>query len=224
MRKVIIGEKYIEKLRKPLLNLGFECIMLQNNQKIANQVSSHADMSIINLKNGLWVVDRNILPPIKAIKSKKALSQKYPENIGLNALIIGNHFFHNLKYTDERILENLDKNMILHNVKQGYTNCSVLVLRENLCITSDKSIYDELIKTEINTLLIKSGGISLLGYDYGFIGGCGFMIDKNTLCLTGKLEKHESFEQIKKFLYEYNINILYLTNEVIFDIGGILEI
>ena len=43
------------------------------------------------------------------------------------------------KYTDERVIETINKyNLNKIQVKQGYSNCSISVISENACITSDK--------------------------------------------------------------------------------------
>lgn len=221
--KVIIGEKYKEKLQIPLENLGVDCIFLPKNKDIEWQVNSHADMQIIQISHDIFVCEPSICVDFPVIYGKSILKSGYPNNICYNGLKIGNHFFHNLKYTDKMILDNL-KNVNLHNVKQGYSKCSVLIIDDNTAITSDLGMFNALTRAKINTLLIECGHIDLDGYNYGFIGGCGFRLNNQTFCFTGKLNHHPSFNDICSFLSSYNIQIHYLTNDKIFDIGSILPI
>ena len=58
----------------------------------------------------------------------------------------------------------------------------------------------------INSLLIEKGSVHINKYDYGFIGGCCGLIDKNLLLFNGDLSLHSDFDKIKKFLYDNGIN------------------
>ncbi|MFI3115469.1 MAG: hypothetical protein R3Y12_04920 [Clostridia bacterium] len=223
VKKVILGEKYAEKLHKPLNLRGIECVFLPKNKEIEWQINSHADIQIFNVKDDIFVCEPSISVNFNVIYGKTHLKKGYPNNIAYNSLLIGNKFFHNLKYTDEQILKNLE-NVTLHNVKQGFARCSTLILGENIAITADKGMYKALKIAKIDVLLINEGEILLDGYDYGFIGGCGFMQNDEKLCLTGTLEHHSSFNEIHEFLFNRNIQIDYLTNEKIFDVGSILPI
>lgn len=223
VKKVIIGEKYASKLVNPLKKRGVECILLPKNQKVEWQINSHADIQIMHIKDNIFVCEPSIKVDFDVIYGQTELKSGYPYNIAYNGLLIGDNFFHNLCKTDPEILTNLE-NVSLHNVKQGFARCSTLVLGENLAITADKGMFLALTLAKIETLLIKEGHIYLLGYDYGFIGGSGFMIDKNTVCFTGHLKNHPSYNEIINFLDEKNIQYDYLTDENIFDIGSILPI
>lgn len=223
IEKVILGEKYAEKLRKPLNLRGIDCIFLPKNKDVEWQINSHADIQIFNANDDVYVCEPSICVDFNVIYGKTRLKKGYPCNIAYNGLLIGDDFFHNLKYTDEVILKNL-KNVTLHNVKQGFARCSTLILGEKTAITADKGMHKALENAKIDVLQINEGGILLDGYDYGFIGGCGFMQNDEKLCLTGRLDHHSSFSEITQFLNERNIQIDYLTDEKIFDIGSILPI
>ena len=55
-------------------------------------------------------------------------------------------------------------------LKQGYTKCSILPIREKAIITSDKNIAKELLNYDFDVLLLPSGDIILPSLNYGFIG------------------------------------------------------
>lgn len=219
--KVIFGEKYAEKIKKPLEKLGYDCILLSKHKKIEWQINSHADILAFVTKNDEIIVEPTIKFDLKHIKGETFLKKGYPNNIAYNALLIGNKLFHNIKYTDKKILAQL-KGVEIHNVNQGFSRCSVLVIDEKTAITADKGMVKVLTDNRIEVLEINQGDIELEGYNYGFIGGCGFVNDKNQLILTGDISHHKDFFKIKNFLDKKDIEIIYLTDEKIFDVGSIL--
>lgn len=142
-------------------------------------------------------------------------------NIGLNAVNLSNVFIHNLKYTDPVLIENVkDKNLI--NVKQGYTKCSVAVVSDNAIITSDKIIAQKAKEVSIDVLLIPPGDIILPGLDYGFIGGCCGLIEKDLMAFFGDLNYFNYGNEIKEFLYKHNVKPIYLRKGKLIDRGSIL--
>ena len=223
VNRVILGEKYRTKLEIPLKKRQIDCIFLSQNKEIEWQINSHADIQIIHIKDDIWVCEPSISVDFKVLYGQTVLKNGYPHNISYNGLVMGNHFFHNLKYTDKKILTSLT-DVNIHNVKQGFAKCSVLVLGEKLAITSDNGMYKALENEKIQVLLIKEGHINLEGYNYGFIGGAGFKTDKNTICFTGRLDNHPNYNDIVQFITKNNMQIDYLTDEKIFDVGSILPI
>lgn len=223
VKKVFIGEKYADKLEIPLKNRGIDCILVPINKNIEWQINSHADIQLIHIKDNIFVCEPSIKVDFDVIFGQTELFSVYPNNIAYNGLLIGNNFFHKLDKTDPEILKNLE-NVSLHNVKQGFARCSTLVLSEKYAITADKGMFDALTSAKIETLLIENGHIDLEGYDYGFIGGSGFKIDAKTVCFTGKLDHHPSFLSIVEFITNIDMQIDYLTDDKIFDVGSILPI
>ena len=61
-------------------------------------------------------------------------------------------------------------------------------------------------------------------YDYGFIGGCCGLINKNVLLFNGDLSLHSDFDKIKKFLYDNNVNYIDIKGKPLTDIGSIIPI
>ncbi len=220
--KVVLGEKYKDKLEIPLQKKGFSCVFIQDNKNIADAVSGHVDMSLFRLNGNQFVGCKGVHFPFEVVMGTTDLEEKYPKNIAYNALIMGQHFFHNLKHTDPIILSLLDESVSLHNVKQGYTKCSVLPIGDKIAITSDIKICKILRECGIDALYIESKFVDLEGYSHGFIGGAGFFDEENTVYFTGKIEDKEVFKQIYHFLSRYNVQIDYLTNDKIFDVGSIL--
>ena len=161
------------------------------------------------------------MPCINFINSFNSLNKNYPENISLNAYITQNYLIHNLNFTDKEIINYCKTKKQIH-IKQGYSKCSILPLREKVVITSDMGIYKTLIKENFDVLLIPFGDIELPGLNYGFIGGVGGMISSNSMAFFGSLEKYAFCDEVKKFLYKYDIKPIYLRDSKLFDRGSLL--
>ena len=110
------------------------------------------------------------------------------------------------------------------NVKQGYTKCSIAVIDHKAVITSDYPIYRKLITLGIDVLLIESGYIRLDGYPYGFIGGTCGNLSGETIAFSGKFLNHPDRLKISNFLEKYSKKVLWLTDEIVTDIGTIINL
>ncbi|WP_418544946.1 DUF6873 family GME fold protein, partial [Hominenteromicrobium sp.] len=66
--------------------------------------------------------------------------------------------------------------------------------------------------------------VFLDGYDYGFLGGCCGLIDKNVVAFTGKLDSLECAAEIRTFLEKHCVQYIELTQNQMIDIGGILPL
>ena len=73
-------------------------------------------------------------------------------------------------------------------------------------------------------MLVEKGSVHIDKYDYGFIGGCCGLINKNTLLFNGDLSLHSDFDKIKNFLYDNDINYIDIKGKPLTDIGSIIPI
>ena len=202
-----------------LKNHGVIPIKVPKTNLVYDAINGHPDiqLSIIDSKNKHILVHKDI------DKSFLNILDKYPYDIILNALISGNFFMHNLKFTDPNLLSLCNEKTLL-DVKQGYTKCSILKVKEDAFITSDKVIFNKLNSNGYDTLLVPPGDIILEGLDYGFIGGTGGMIDDNHLAFFGNLDKYLYGDIIKSFLYKHGVTPIYLNDSKLIDRGSILSI
>ena len=99
-----------------------------------------------------------------------------------------------------------------------------MAVAEDAVITADAGIAKILEQKEIEVLKIKEGGIYLKGYDTGFIGGCGGMVEQKILGTSGDLKSIYDYENIKDFLRNRNIYAENLGGRSLRDIGGILPL
>lgn len=230
---LLIGDKYAKFLGQILQEHGISVIEVPQNLDIAPPLSSHADMSVCHIGgNNLVAVEsvyyglKSQLPcSAKLLKVENYQKAEYPDDICINACIIGDKLLHNLKYTDP-VLSNEANILGLKtiNVKQGYTKCSVCVLSADRIITSDTGIHETAINCGITSLLIQSGFIKLDGYDTGFIGGACGKISSEKIAFTGRLSVHPDESKILNFVEESGLEAVFLTDDDIFDIGSMLPL
>ena len=212
-------ENEINSLKK----LNYDVIKIPKDNNLYEAINGHTDiqLNIVNKNINLSFKELLKAKNINFIESESTLSSKYPNNISLNAYITENYLVHNLKFTDKKILEYC-KNKKSINVNQGYTKCSILPLREKAIITNDTGIYNTLKNENFDILLLPFGDIELSGFNYGFIGGVGGMISSDSMAFFGSLDNYAFGNEVKKFLYKYDIKPIYLNNTKLIDRGSLL--
>lgn len=219
-------ENEINSLKK----LNYDVIKIPKDNNLYEAINGHTDIQLNILNKNTLIINKNInlsfkellkTKNINFIESNSTLSSKYPSNISLNAYITDNYLVHNLKFTDKKILDYC-KNKKTINVNQGYTKCSILPLREKVIITNDTGIYNTLKNEGFDILLLPFGDIELSGFNYGFIGGVGGMISNDSMAFFGSLDNYAFGNEVKKFLYKYDIKPIYLSNTKLIDRGSLL--
>lgn len=219
-------ENEINSLKK----LNYDVIKIPKDNNLYEAINGHTDIQLNILNKNTIIINKNInlsfkellkTKNINFIESDSTLSSKYPSNISLNAYITDNYLVHNLKFTDKKILEYC-KNKKTINVNQGYTKCSILPLREKVIITNDTGIYNTLKNENFDILLLPFGDIELSGFNYGFIGGVGGIISNDSMAFFGSLDNYAFGNEVKKFLYKYDIKPIYLSNTKLIDRGSLL--
>lgn len=218
-----------------LLKLNMNPILVPKCNSVYEAINGHPDIQLNILKNNSSnkvIIQKDISQNFKNILidndidfivSINSLSYTYPNDIILNSLILENHFIHNLKFTDKNLLAS-QLTKIKINVSQGYTKCSVLPVRDKALITSDKGIFKALQEYDFDILLLPPGDISLPSLNYGFIGGVGGMISLNRMAFFGDLDCYNWGDEIKKFLYKYDISPIALRKGKLIDRGSLLTL
>lgn len=230
----IVDKRITIDMESKLKDYDINIIKTPSCNDTYDAIKYHPDISVCKLNFNNIVVAPNVYDyynevlskyNFNVIKGNSTISKKYPNNIQYNIAILGNYAIHNFKYTDDIILEYLDKfNIKKINVKQGYCKCSICIVDENSIITSDKGIHKEVIKYGIDSLLIEKGYIDLFDLDYGFIGGCSGLISKNTLSFFGDIKKHPDYSRILEFVNNKNKKIISLSNEKLLDLGSLIPL
>jgi hypothetical protein len=222
--------------KEELLNLSklnLNPILVPKCNDVYDAINGHPDIQLNILRNkssNEIIVQKNISQYFKEILkanninyivSKKSLSNTYPSDIILNSLILENYFIHNLKFSDENLLESQSSKIHI-NVPQGYTKCSILPVRDNALITSDKGIFNYLKNFNFDILLIPPGDILLPSLNYGFIGGVGGMISNDRMAFFGDLDSYKWGYEIKNFLFKYDVLPIALRKGKLIDRGSLL--
>lgn len=225
-----IGAEALETLN----SLDIEVVKSIPCKDLYDAINGHPDIVVFHIGDNKLILAPNVFDALQPILTKKGfaltkgetwLNRNYPENIAYNVLRIGSFAFHNTKYTDKTIIEELNKESIeLIHINQGYTKCSACIVDENSIITSDYKLANTLERYGIESLLLQPGGIILEGVDYGFIGGSCGLISKNVMAFTGKLDKIQDNYKIVDFLNSKGIEVKILSTKQIFDIGSIMPL
>ncbi len=223
---LIISNKASLKFKNFLTDQNIDFIETIDNPNLDKRIGDHPDLSLfvldsenIILAEEVYSYYKDKLPGKNLIKGSST-SKKYPRDSIYNLLTFKDFYIHN-DFTEENIERSLKERNFKHLfVKQGYSRCSIIPLRESL-ITSDYGIYKAL-RDKVNIILLDNDKIELDGFDQGFIGGaCGLV--QNKLIFTGDISRHKSFDLIKKACDRENIKIIYPEVPLV-DIGSLIWI
>ena len=212
-------------------DLSVKVVDVKRNTLLDAPVSRHADILANYVGKSTFLSDINQVELCSFIKDNNGncvsienIKSPYPNDCLLNFADIGDYIICNKSILTKEIADILPKKQIF-DVKQGYSKCSVCICKRNTIITDDISVYNAVSEySNINSLLIEKGSVCLSGYDYGFIGGCCGLIDKDVLLFNGDLSTHTNFDKIKDFLYDNGINYIDIKGKPLTDIGSIIPI
>lgn len=159
---------------------------------------------------------------IPVIIGKNFVGDKKHNAACYNAVVTDKYVVHNSKFTDSSILEETEGRMFI-NVKQGFTRCSLMPLKEEHFITSDRGIEKQLREKGLECYYFSPDEIILPYFPYGFIGGCmGEYQDK--IFIAGSLKHHLEGDKIESLFMRLNYKVIELYNGKLFDGGGLFFI
>lgn len=231
MNKIAIVSPKAPQICSALEKFGYKLIYSNSVDEFISYEKTHADMQCLAFNNNVFVLSQcqklghelNKLG-INVIYTSKRANGKYPENILLNAQVVGKTVIGKINSLDKKLVDYLKiSGYQLINVNQGYTGCSCVKVDDNSIITADNSIYKALKDTNVDVLKIEEGSIILDGADqttYGFIGGASALVDKNNLLFFGTIENHPDYNRISKFCKSKNVVIHSIKDIPLTDIGG----
>lgn len=212
-----------------LKSFGIDTIKIKGTTSVLPGLASHADLHILHLGGSeIWISQEQL--DNKAIFEHygfklhilpSKLEKNYPNDVPLNAAIVGDNVFLNTKSVCKEINFTCKK---IIPVNQGYSKCSTCVVNSNAIITDDESIHKAATENQIDSLLVQKGDIILKSMNYGFIGGCCGLIDKDLMLFNGNLKSHRNYNEINSFLSNYKIKVLSVGDYPLTDIGGILPL
>ena len=155
------------------------------------------------------------------------LSPLYPGDCRYNAACTGKFFIHRLDITDSELLvaakASCENELVLIDVRQGYTKCSTVIVDENSIITYDKGIAKPCEAAGMNVLLVEPGFVKLRGADTGFIGGASGRVD-DEIVFNGDLSAHPNFREITAFIEAHGLGCKWFKSYELEDIGSIFSV
>ena len=220
-----------DALKSGFDEVAIKVVNVTENKLLDAPISKHADILANYVGKSTFLAEINQVELCNFIEDYDGKSvlidniqSPYPNDCLLNFADIGDYIICNKSILTEQIVKYLPKKEII-DVKQGYSKCSVCICNHNTVITDDISIYNALLQYDnINSLLVEKGSVRINEYNYGFIGGCCGLIDKNLLLFNGDLSTHTDFDKIQKFLYDNNVKYIDVKNKPLTDIGSIIPI
>ena len=204
-------------------------IRLPSFRGFSEPVSAHPDMLVFPYKDGIltykeyYAENRAFFDNIgvNLYFAESTPLPLYPGDIALNALLLGGTLYGRTDCTDKKITALAKR---LKFVKQGYTRCSTAVFGEKAAVTADTGIAKALEEDGVDVLTVKPGFIRLEGYDTGFIGGCGGMLEDGRYAFFGNLYSHPQGREIADFAAGHGAEIISLSDETLTDFGGIVSL
>lgn len=230
----IVDKRIDQEMEDNLKRLGLEVIKTIKCEEVHESISYHPDIVIHPVNHNTLVIAPNVFDYYKdnlknkgmnLIKGEKKLNCKYPNDIAYNVGRLSNLAIHNFEYTDEVLKYYLkQENLEFINVKQGYTKCSLSVVKDNVGITSDIPIYKELTELGCKILLIEPGNIFLESQNYGFIGGVNGNLSNYESVISGSLKDHPNEKDILDFFKKNKVKLNFLSDKKAVDIGTIITL
>jgi len=223
---ILVDKRAPEIARNNLEEYG-EVVEFYTEELVYEAIAGHPDIFITQIEN-LVVISPNLPDKFKilinkhkvnSVEGELPIGNKYPETARYNAASTDQYIIHNLAISDIQLLK-ASQGKTSIQVPQGYTRCNLVVLNENKMITTDKGIQKALISAGMDVMLVRSEGILLPGFSYGFIGGtCGIV--ENKILFLGSLKHHIDGNAIEAFIRKTGFEILELYDGPLFDGGGI---
>ncbi len=219
-------------LSASLKALGAEVITVKSDSTFESCESNHPDMHIHHLggkkvllyREDEYLCKEFVKREFEVLYTAEKKQSKYPRSAALNACRIGNILLCNEKALDQNLRLFAEKNGIeIVSCRQGYARCSTCIVSESAVITSDASVAKAL-KGRVDLLEISKGQIKLGNTYDGFIGGCGSMIDKNTLAFFGDVTRHSDYINIKSFLENHSVSLVSLGGGELTDVGSFIPL
>lgn len=231
---IIAGENFGDICRRTLEEIGYNVVKVRAFGLLDAPVSSHPDM-LFSIVGTDFIISRKYYEfekktidfiiqsgNVNLVVSDCVQRSPYPHDIAYNVLVIHNCVIGNLKYISRDVLKSAEFfGYKCINVKQGYAACSAAKVSSNAIITADISVAEAAEAAGCDVLVILPGFIKIDGYGYGFIGGASGLID-GKLCFCGEIQRHPDYKKIHDFCGKYGVEIISLSNEDLYDCGGII--
>lgn len=243
MAKYAVVDFRMRKIEKEYIkSLGYILVENEFNLNTYDEISAHPDIYYTKIGDVIFAApEKAKKAPFNVVNCVTEVGDKYPLDVPYNVCVVGNNALHNFKYTDNIVkfyLERHEYNMV--NVEQGYTKCSVCVVDDNSCITTDIGIAGALMDLGVDTLFVSEPEIKLkrrtnkifvnqnqMSFEdspmQGFIGGAMARLG-DTIVIFGDIENLVNGNKIRKFIEKKGLKLHYFEGLDVVDYGGVIEV
>lgn len=204
---------------------GYDIRILRPSPLLPSPVSDHADMLCFPLGDGLLVCryyyekNRDSLAGVPTVLTDEKHGNAYPYDVLLNAFIFHGKLYGKIDSLCGEIVGYCAKNAIKSvKLRQGYAKCSTL-LTPRFAAAADSGIVSALAADGIDTLKLSAGGVSLSGYESGFIGGASFY-DDETVFFFGDVSTHPDADKLLEKCEQHGMKAVSLSRGALRDVGG----
>lgn len=223
----IVDTRCSKEIFENLSAYAEEVFRFQTTDITYASISCHPDIFIFQDKGVLIVAPNTPEVLIKKFDELAIPYQLGESNIGselhnscfYNALATQTQFFHREGFTDSVVWasqENKEKIFL----PQSYTRCSLFAIAENAFITSDAGIYKKLQSHSLSSCYFAPEEIKIETHRYGFLGGtCGLF--QNKLFFLGNPLKHKDGKKLCDFIGSYQLEVISLSDDYLYDGGGV---
>lgn len=227
--KLIIDSR-MRNIEKKYLSQFGEIIEISPQNTVYQEICGHPDIFFCKLDTTIFKAPNLVYEGLECINGREDVGAEYPYDVKYNLCQIGNNVIHNFNYTDKAILEYIENNNFNKIfVKQGYSRCSICVVSDTACITSDIGIYKATLLKNIDCLYLDENVCKLSDKNgietnmRGFIGGATCIID-NKFILFGDSDLLENKLKLLEFLNKYALELVDFKGLNIHDYGGVIVI
>ena len=234
MKIAIVDNRIPFEMERALTVRGYRVISLPASPRLSSPIASHPDMlikligsEIVTTADYCEVAGAEISMIYDATRMRchftsDAHGERYPEDVIFNSLTLGSRIYARLESLSPYLKDlALRMGFELRNVRQGYPACTTLKLSDKAVITADEGMASALSRDGIRVYRIKSGGILLPPYEYGFIGGAAG-VDNGIVYFLGDYKNHPSADIIEDAVEREGLRAVSLTRSPLTDLGGIL--
>lgn len=224
---LIIIDKKIPGEAKEKLSASGNILELETEGLVYPAISGHPDIFFCKTPQTLIVspsLPDSYIQKIKEIKQEYVTGNHtshipHPASVHYNAAVNDHYLVHRLEFTDPVILQNCHTLKKIP-VKQAYTRCNLLLLKNDHYITSDRGIHKNLQRSGLEGIFVSPEGILLPGFPNGFIGGVMGLLN-DTIFVIGSLAHFSEGGAVRKFLEDHEYRIVELYQGPLVDGGGV---
>ena len=226
----IIDARSSEQAKENIKKYADEVLYFETDGITYNSISGHPDIFMYQDDNNLIIAPNspellfNFLKKhtIKFQIGRNHINETVTNSVRYNCVSTDSMLLHKKDMTEDSILEtNFKKTFI--NLPQAYARCSMIHLGNDVFVTSDLGIKKELDKHKLQNFYFSPEDIQIIDHKTGFFGGtCGVYNKK--IVFNGTIDKHKSGKDLRAFLTKLNFEIITLSDDFLYDGGGIFFI